>query len=125
MVAIRGANSVLANTKEAILEATEVMLTQVISKNKLKDEDMVSIFFSATKDLDAVYPAVAARQLGITNASLLCLQEMAVEGSLKMCVRLLMHVESDLSQKDVQHVYLGESIHLRPDLMMKELNNND
>ena len=121
MVAIRGANSVEANTKEAILEATEIMLKAVIEQNNLKDEDMMSIFFSATKDLDAVYPAVAARKLGITNASLLCLQEMSVEGSLKMCVRLLMHVDSDLLQKDVQHVYLGESVNLRPDLMMKEL----
>ncbi len=125
MVAIRGANSVLANTKEAILEATENMLKEVISQNNLKDEEMVSIFFSATKDIDAVYPAVAARKLGITNASLLCLQEMPVEGSLKMCVRLLMHVESELKQKDVQHVYLGESISLRPDLMMKEINKNE
>lgn len=125
MVAIRGANSVLANTKEAILEATEAMLKEVILQNHLNDEDMVSIFFSATKDLDAVYPAVAARKLGITNASLLCLQEMQVEGSLKQCVRLLMHVENGLSQKDVQHVYLGETISLRPDLMMKELNKND
>ena len=125
MVAIRGANSVLANTKEAILEATEDMLKEVISQNNLKDEEMVSIFFSATKDIDAVYPAVAARKLGITNASLLCLQEMPVEDSLKMCVRLLMHVESELKQKDVQHVYLGESISLRPDLMMKEINKNE
>ena len=121
MVSIRGANSVAANTKEAILEATEEMLKQVIRQNKLADEDMMSIFFSATKDLDAVYPAVAARKLGIVNASLLCLQEMSVQGSLKMCVRLLMHVDNDLKQKDVKHVYLGESVTLRPDLMMKEL----
>lgn len=120
MVAIRGANSVEANTREAILDATEDMLKEVIRLNNLKDEDMMSIFFSATKDLDAVYPAVAARKLGITNASLLCLQEMYVEGSLQMCVRLLMHVDSALEQKDVQHVYLGESVKLRPDLIMKE-----
>lgn len=121
MVAIRGANSVTENTKEAILEATEVMLKAVIEQNDLKDVDMMSIFFSATRDLDAVYPAVAARKLGITNASLLCLQEMYVEGSLKMCVRCLVHVDGRLLQKDVQHIYLGDSVNLRPDLMMKEL----
>ena len=124
MVAIRGANTVIENTTEAILAATEAMLQEVIDQNGLKDEDMVSIFFSSTKDLDAVYPAVAARHIGITNASLLCLQEMYVEGSLEMCVRLLMHVENDLAQKDVKHVYMGEAIRLRPDLMMKEQNND-
>lgn len=121
MVAIRGANSVRANTREAILEATTEMLQKVIEANRLNDEDMVSIFFSATKDLDAVYPAVAARKLGITNASLLCLQEMFVEGYLPMCVRLLMHVENNLTQKEVQHIYLGEATRLRPDLMMEDL----
>ncbi len=123
MVAIRGAITVESNTKEAMLEGTLEMLEAVIKENSLRDEDMVSIFFSTTKDLDAVYPAVAARKMGITNASLLCLQEMYVEGSLKMCIRLLMHVDSDLSQKDVTHVYLKGAQKLRPDLMIKELEN--
>lgn len=121
MVAIRGANTVEVNSREAILDATTEMVKAVIEQNGLKDKDMVSIFFSMTKDLDAVYPAVAARKMGITNASLLCLQELYIEGSLPMCVRLLMHVESDLQQKDVKHVYMGDAIKLRPDLMMKEL----
>lgn len=121
MVAIRGANTVSENSRGAILEATTKLVQAVIDQNNLKDEDMVSIFFSMTKDLDAVYPAVAARKMGITNASLLCLQELHIEGSLPMCVRLLMHVESDLQQKDIKHVYMGEAIKLRPDLMMKEL----
>ena len=124
MVAIRGANTVEANTREAILEATEAMVREVIDQNGLKDEDMVSIFFSMTKDLDAVYPAVAARKMGITNASLLCVQELYIEGSLPLCVRLLMHVDSDLTQKDVRHVYMGGAVNLRPDLMMKELEEN-
>ena len=121
MVAIRGAITVTENSKELILEGTAEMLVAVIEQNQLKDEDMVSIFFSTTKDLDAVYPAVAARKMGITNASLLCLQEMYVEGSLTLCIRCLMHVDSHLAQKEVKHVYLKGALALRPDLLLKEL----
>lgn len=124
MVAIRGANDVTANTVEAILAATTTMIESVMTANHLKDEDMISIFFSCTKDLDAVYPAVAARQMGIVNASLMCGQEMYVQGSLPMCVRLLMHVDKDMAQKDVQHIYLGKAANLRPDLMMEALEND-
>lgn len=121
MIAIRGAITVAENSKEAILEGTKVMLEAIIKDNQLVDEEMVSIFFSATKDLTAVYPAVAARDMGITNASLLCVQEMFIEGSLQMCLRILMHVEKKgVIQKCAKHVYLEKAAALRPDLKQGE-----
>lgn len=119
MIVIRGANTATANTKEAILKATEEMLQQTLELNQVDVEDIICIYFSCTKDLDAVYPAVAARKMGIADASLLCFQEMAVKDSLAMCVRLSMHVDRAAKQKDVHHAYLGGAVHLRPDLMLK------
>lgn len=122
MITIRGAITVEENTREAILEGTTAMLEKIIELNNLYDTDMCSIVFSATKDLDAVYPAVAARKLGITEASLLCVQEMAVQASMQMCLRILMHAEKKgVTQRDVKHVYMRKAEALRPDLMMKEM----
>lgn len=122
MVTIRGAITVEENTREAILEGTTTMLQKVIELNKLEDTEIISITFSATKDLDAVYPAVAARKIGVTQASLLCVQEMYVQESLPMCLRLMMYVDKKyVAQKDVKHVYMRKAEALRPDLMMKEL----
>jgi chorismate mutase len=119
MIAIRGAITVEEDSKEAILEGTELMLRSIIDENNLDDHEIISIVFSATKDLTRVYPAVAARNLGITCASLLCVQEMYVEDSLKKCLRILMHVEKNLLQKEIKHVYLRDAKILRPDLTKK------
>lgn len=116
MIAVRGATTVKANTKEDILEATKELIEVIIKDNNIHVDDVISITFTATKDLDAVYPAVAARALDITAAGLLCMQEMYVEGSLKKCIRVLMQASSNRMQKDVKHIYLNEAIHLRPDL---------
>jgi len=113
---IRGANTVLNNNREEMLECTGKMLEAIIADNNLSVDDIVSITFTATKDLDAVYPAVAAREMGITQASLMCVQEMYVEGSLPKCIRVSVMTECDLCQKDVKHVYMGEAVRLRPDL---------
>ena len=119
MIAIRGAITVKEDTKEAILEGTEEMLKSIIDDNNLEDVEIISIVFSATKDLTQIYPAVAARNLGITHASLLCVQEMYVAESLQKCIRILMHVEKNLLQKDIKHVYLRDAKILRPDLTEK------
>ncbi|MCF8018757.1 MAG: chorismate mutase [Vallitaleaceae bacterium] len=119
MIAIRGAITVNVDSKEAILEGTELMLRTIIEENNLNDDEIISIVFSATKDLTQIYPAVAARDLGITCASLLCVQEMYVAESLAKCLRILMHVEKNLLQKDIKHVYLRDAKILRPDLTKK------
>lgn len=118
LVSIRGAITVEENTKEAILEATSVMLQEIIKQNTIDVEDIISIHFTATKDLDAVYPAVAARGLHITKAALMCLQEMYVVGSLPMCIRAEVLVEvNHLNRQNIQHCYLRGAKRLRPDLI--------
>ena len=113
---IRGAITVKNNEKHEMLEATRQMLNEIIDVNNINKKDIISITFTATRDLDAVYPAVAAREIGITQASLMCVQEMYVRGSLEKCIRVSVMVESDLKQKDAKHIYLGEAVRLRPDL---------
>jgi chorismate mutase len=113
---IRGATTVPENTVQAILHATSELLEQVIRENGVREQDVASVVFSATADLDAVYPAVAARQLGWTHTPLLCVQEMHVAGSLPCCIRILVHWNTDLPRDVIHHVYLHEARSLRPDL---------
>ncbi|MGC9349628.1 MAG: chorismate mutase [Anaerolineae bacterium] len=114
---VRGATTVEHNTAEAILAATRELLTKMKTRNDFAVEDIASVIFTATPDLDAVYPAVAARELGWTETPLLCVQEMAVSGSLRSCIRVLLHWNTDRDAVDVQHVYLEGARVLRPDLV--------
>jgi len=114
-ISIRGAITAI-NTREDILAKTEKMLRAIIEENDIKNEDIIPILFTATKDLDKVYPAVAARSIGITRAALMCMQEMYVEGSLEKCIRVMVTVKSDKAQSEACHVYMGEAERLRPDL---------
>ena len=113
--AIRGAVT-CENTRESICEGAKVMLEQIISKNALEIEQVVAVTFTCTKDLNAAYPAIAAREIGLTAASLMCLAEMDVPGSLEKCVRVQVLAEMDVPQKDVRHVYLRDARVLRLDL---------
>ena len=115
LVSIRGAITA-ENDREDMLDKTEKMLVKIIEENCLKISDIKSILFTATRDLDKVYPAVAARKLGITMAALMCMQEMYVEGSLEKCIRVTVTAESSKNQDEVAHVYMGEAERLRPDL---------
>lgn len=116
MISIRGAITVEENSKEAILNSTKELLKEIYLKNQLSQQEIISIFFSATKDLTKAYPAVAARALGIEEASLFCVQEMYVEGSMQRCIRILMHVNRDNNQCDAVHIYLKDAKKLRPDI---------
>ena len=116
MKAIRGAHTADANTAEAIRSCTLEMLKAIMAENDLMTEDIVSATFSATRDLDAAYPAKFARELpGWDQVPLFCVQEMYVEGSLASCVRVMLLTELDKTMR-VQHVYLGGAERLRPDL---------
>lgn len=117
---IRGATTVLENEVEAILDATRELLGQIIARNRVCERDVASVFFTTTPDLDAVCPAVAARELGWTHTALLCVQEMAVPGSLERCIRVLVHWNTERSVDDICHVYLRAARHLRPDLRSVE-----
>ncbi len=114
---VRGATTVADNSRAAILEATSGLLTEIITVNHITLEDVASAIFTATPDLDAAYPAAAARELGWTQTPLLCMQEMQVAGSLRRCIRVLIHWNTEQTPGEIQHVYLRGAQALRPDLM--------
>ena len=121
MTSIRGAITVAEDTRESILEAAREILLQIIKKNNVDLSQIVDVFFTTTKDLSAVYPAVAAREIGIVQAGLVCVTEMDVKGSLPMCLRVLLHVElPGKKQADMEHIYLRGAEVLRPDLALKK-----
>lgn len=117
---IRGATTVDINAAEPILAATRELLEHLVAANGLDAQDVCSAIFTATPDLNAVYPARAARDMGWTQIPLMCMQEMAVAGSLPMCIRVLIHWNTDLEQHQIRHIYLGRARVLRPDLVEKE-----
>ena len=114
---IRGAITVKNNTKQDILAATEELLEEMIAENDLVEEKMASIFFSLTSDLDAVFPAVAARNIGYEQVALFCSQELDIKDGLEKCIRVLIHYNTDIKQKDIKHIYLRQAKNLRPDLV--------
>lgn len=112
---VRGATTVMRNCKEEILSATRELLLTIIRANDMQLEDVASAYFTTTTDLNAAYPAIAARQLGWYDAALLCGHEMEVPGGLPMCVRILLHWNTTKTSDEVVHVYLHEAKNLRPD----------
>ncbi len=112
---IRGATTVAVNTRDAILEATQELLTAMLEANGLGVESVASAFFTATPDLNAEFPALAARQMGWSDVALLCGHEMNVPGSLPHCLRILLHVNTDKGASDIHHIYLRGARVLRPD----------
>ena len=113
---VRGATTVEANSVEAILEATRELLAAMLKANETDVEDIASAFFSTTVDLNAEFPAVAARDLGWTNVALMCGHEMNKPGGLPMCLRILLHVNTDKPARDIKHIYLRGARVLRPDI---------
>lgn len=115
---IRGAITVERDSPEAILQATQELLSAIqLANTDLRPQDLVSVIFTVTDDLRSTYPAEAARQLGWVEVPLLCAREIPVPGSLPLVIRVLLHWNTDLPQSDVHHVYLGRAAALRPDLV--------
>ena len=110
---IRGATTSNENTKTAIFEATQDLLINVINSNAIESEDMAAIFFTTSPNLNADFPAVAARALGLTEVALLCGHEMAVPDGLENCIRVLILVNTEKKQVDLNHVYLRGAVNLR------------
>ena len=113
--ALRGAITVDANHSGAILAATDELVREVMGRNALAADDMVSCIFTCTADLNAEFPAVAARRMGLSGVPLLCAREIDVPGSLPRVIRLLVHCYADPEQP-AQHVYLRDAVSLREDL---------
>lgn len=115
LFALRGAITASQNTQEEIVGATRELVSEIIERNSLDQSQMVSFIFSCTADLDAQFPAVAARDLGLNRVPLLCTREIDVPGALERVIRVLLHYYSDASHEP-QHVYLKEAQALRTDL---------
>jgi chorismate mutase len=113
--ALRGAITVEANEPDAILSATEELVMEVMARNDLDAGHMVSCIFTCTRDLDAEFPAVAARNLGLSSVPLLCAHEIDVPGALPRVIRLLVHCYAE-PESEPRHVYLREAASLRRDL---------
>jgi chorismate mutase len=113
---VRGATTAAANQREAILTAARQLLALMIRLNGIDSRDVASAVFTVTKDLDAEFPALAARQLGWIDVPLLCGYEISVSGSLPSCIRILVHWNTDKPQEEIHHVYMKEAVRLRPDL---------
>ena len=115
-LAIRGAITADANTEDAILAAARQLLVEIASSNHLVPEEVISVLFTITPDLDAAFPTRAARELGWTQVPLLDAQQPRVRGDLARCIRVLLHFQRQRAPDSVHHVYLGAARALRPDL---------
>ena len=111
--AIRGATTSDNNTKEDIVEATRQMLVSLVEANDLRKEDVISAFFTTTKDLNTQFPAVAARKIGWTEVALMCSHEMFVPDAQEKCIRVMVHVNTDKSPQEINNVYLKDAVNLR------------
>ena len=114
--ALRGATTVPENTADAIVAGTKELLAEMLERNSVEIDDLVSVIFTATGDLDAEFPAAAARALGIGHVPLLGAREMDVEGGVPRCIRVLMHLYTARYYASLRHVYLGDAKRLRTDL---------
>ncbi|HEX5940411.1 MAG TPA: chorismate mutase [Dehalococcoidia bacterium] len=112
---IRGATTVDSNSREAILDATRELLDRLVDANSVETDDIASALFTTTPDLNAEFPAVAARERGWSDIALMCGHEMNVPGSLRMCLRVLLHVNTERMASELVHVYLKGATVLRPD----------
>ncbi len=115
-LAIRGATTAAANTEQDILAAARELLNEIVHANHLTPDELVSVLFTMTADLDAAFPTRAARELGWTRVALLDAQTPRVAGDLARCLRVLIHVNREGTRPEVRHIYLGAARRLRPDL---------
>jgi chorismate mutase len=114
--AIRGAIQVDADDRDSIIEGTTELVAQIMARNELTTDDVISVLFTATPDLTAEFPALAARKLGFHDVPLICTTEIDVPGALPRVVRLMAHVETDRPRSAIQHVYLRGAVALRQDI---------
>lgn len=113
---VRGATTVSRNNRDEILEATNELLSKMLEANEIDTDDLASAWLTTTPDVYAEFPAVAARLMGWTQVPLMQSHEMSVPGMLPMCIRVLLHWNTDKGQHDIRHIYLREAVRLRPDL---------
>lgn len=103
------------DTRDEIIASTSELMSEVLARNELTGDDLISIIFTMTPDLSAEFPAVAAREMGLSHIPLICAAELPVPGALEKCIRLMLHCQVP-AEREVRHVYLREAKRLRPDL---------
>ena len=115
---IRGATTITTDTKENVLSATRELLDAILTANPdLQTDAIASALFTTTEDIASAYPALAARQIGWDQVPMMCAREIPVPGGLPLCIRVLIHWNTDKKQNEIQHVYLRNAVKLRPDLV--------
>lgn len=114
--ALRGAVTAEGNTKEAIIESTTELLEEMLDRNDIATDDLITIIITATADITAEFPAAAARKIGLSHIPLLSARELSVEGALPLTIRALMLINTEKAREQLRHVYLREARQLRMDL---------
>jgi chorismate mutase len=115
--AIRGATTPLTNTKQEITDSVIELIDKIIFENSLDQEDIISAIFTMTEDLNAEFPAKAARtHFGWDDVPMICAKEISVPSSMPMCIRVLIHINTLMDKKDIKHIYLRNALNLRPDI---------
>jgi chorismate mutase len=114
--ALRGATTLDADSRDQVIERTATLLETMMQRNGLTKADLISIVFTATDDISSEFPAAAARQIGISDVPLLCARELAVDGAVEHCVRVLAHIYTEKQPEALRHVYLEGAVPLRTDL---------
>lgn len=119
-LAIRGATTCEKDSKKAITSATQELVSEMMKRNGVAQNQIISVLFTATADLTQEFPATAARGLGLDDVPLMCAQELSIEGSMPRCIRVMMHVEIGKQRSDIHHVFMGRAQALRKDLTEKD-----
>ena len=114
--ALRGATTVDADTAEQVNARVQALVSEMLAANQVDKEDLISIVFTATEDITALFPATAARVVGLGDVPLLCARELSVKGGTPLCIRVLMHLTTDRPRSALRHVYLEGAVNLRDDL---------
>jgi chorismate mutase len=114
--AIRGATTVEHDTRDEVIARTQELVAAIVSRNGIDDDAMVSIFFTATDDIRSAFPAEAAREAGLTRVPLMCARELAIDGGIERCIRIMLHVYTSLGADELRHPYLHRARQLRTDL---------
>jgi chorismate mutase len=114
--AVRGATTVRDDTPEAVTKAVVALLSEILERNAIAEDDIISILFTATEDIVSIFPATAARSMGLGAVPLICARELAVVGSAPRCIRVMLHVTTDRPRDQIHHVYLEGAQGLRDDL---------
>ena len=114
--ALRGATTVDADTPEQINERVGALVNEMLARNAVDKDDLISVIFTATDDVTSMFPAAAARVVGLGDVPLLCARELAIEGGTPRCIRVLMHLTTERSRSELRHVYLAGAEGLRDDL---------